>query len=236
MREGNVHLPLAEIPEELEKAEIEVLLDYLRDNAARHELSELRELALAAGYRASVVERAVEEFEGEPRPAPEPEPEPPPVRVEAKRERTKPVPAAVPVAPAPPPPQTPVFREEPAAIEPSTQAASAQAGSSVNPLLALLIVILNAAVLSLCFTGDQGLALFFYAAEFGLAFLLAGLQKIRSGQLTEALQAEQLVDPVQNALPISSEPDRAAVPTLPHEVQTEAPQTPSVPTRTRSRR
>lgn len=231
MREGNVHLPLAEIPEELEKAEIEVLLDYLRDHAARHELSELRELALAAGYRASVVERAVEEFEREPRPAPEPEPEPPPVRVERKK---KPLPSAVPVAP--PPPQVPVFREELAAAESSARAASGQAGPSVNPVVALLIVILNAAVLSLCFTGDQDMALFFYAAEFGLAFLLAWLQKIRSGQLTEALEVEQLASPLQDAAPVRSEPDRTAVPTLPHEVRTETSQTPGVPTRTQSRR
>lgn len=236
MPKRNPHLPLAVTPEELEKAEIEVLIEFLRENAAAYKVSDLRELALAAGYRASVVERAVEEFEREPRPAPEPEPEPPPARAERKKERAKPVPAAVPVAPAPPPRRVPEFREEPAALEPPAQAAPAQAGSSVNPVLALLIVILNAAVLSLCFTGDQDMALFFYAAEFGLAFLLAWLQKIRSGQLAQALQAEQLADPVQDAVSDRSEPEWTGVPTRPHEVQTEAPRTPGAPTRTRSRR
>jgi hypothetical protein len=228
MADRNVHLPLAEIPEELEKAEVEVLLEYLRDNAAGYELSDLRELALAAGYRASVVERAVEAFEGEPRPAPEPEPEPPPARVEAK-----PLPA---VPPAPPPPKVPVFFEKLAEAEQAAQAELARANRPVSPGLALLIVLLNAVVFSLLFTGAADLGLLFYVGELALAFLLAGLQNIHSARRAAALQGERLASPVPAAAPVRSEPGRAALPTLPHDVRTETPQAPGVPTRTPSRR
>jgi hypothetical protein len=230
MADLNVDLPLAEIPEELETAEVEVLLEYLRENAAGYELSDLRELALAAGYRASVVERAVEDFEGEPRPAPEPEPEPPPVPVEAKPR------AAIPaVPPAPPPPMVPVFLEKLAEAEQTAQRTLARANRPVSPGLALLIVLLNAVVLSLLFTDAADLGLLFYVGELALGFLLAGLQNIHSARRAAA-QGERLASSVPAAAPVRSEPGRTAVPPLPHEVRAETPQIPSVPTRTPSRR
>lgn len=231
MFEANAHLPLAEIPEEIEKAEIEVLLEYLRDNAAHYELAELRELALAAGYRAAVVDRAVEELEGELRPAPEPEPEPPPVRIEAKPLRRGPA-----VPSAPPPPKVPVFLEKLAEAEQVAQAELARANRPVSPGLALLILVLNAVVFSLLFTDAADLGLLFYIGELGFAFLLAGLQKIHSERRTAELQEEWLASPVQAAAPVRSEPERTAVPTLPHEVRTETSQTAGVPTRTPSHR
>lgn len=197
MLEENASLPLADIPEELEHAELAALLDFFRDNAARFEISVLKEQALDAGYRGSVVERAIEEFEKEPRPEPEP-PE------EREENRASPVPAA-------PPPKVPAFLEQLAKDAPPEQARY-RAGR-VSPWLALLIVAVNALVFALLFTDSSHLAMPFYIGEFTLALFLDKLQRIHSGRVAPPQpQEEKAASPVQVASP---------VPTLAHEAPTE---------------
>ena len=226
MPEENAHLPLAIAPEELEMAEIAVLLDFLRENAARHDVSELREQALAVGYRASVVDRAVADFDEELQSflETEPAPEPPPVRVE---ERPRPEVSPVPV---PPPPKVPAFFERLAEAE---RAAKLELSRSqrqpVSPGLALLVVVINAALLSLVFTGKADLAILAYSAEFAFALLLGRLQKTYYWRRAEELQTERI------AIPVHSEPSRTPVPTIAHEVRTDASPAQSVPRRTPSR-
>ncbi|HSK79475.1 MAG TPA: hypothetical protein VLQ45_23680 [Thermoanaerobaculia bacterium] len=230
MPEENAHLPLTITPEELEKAEIAVLLDFLRENAARHHVSELREQALAVGYRASVVDRAVADFDEELQSfletGLEPAPEPPPVRVEER-----PRPAVSPV-PAPPPPKVPAFLERLAEAE---QAAKVELSRSrrrtVSAGITLLVVAVNAAILSLAFTGKADLAILTYSAEIALALLLARLQKTLYWQPAEELQAEGVASSVPLASPVRSEPGRTPVPAIAHEVRTETPPAQNVPQR-----
>jgi hypothetical protein len=231
MPEENAHLPLAITPEELEMAEIAVLLDFLRENAAQHDVSELREQALAVGYRASVVDRAVADFDEELQSfletGPEPAPEPPPMRVEER-----PRPAVSPV-PAPPPPKVPAFLERLAEAE---RVAKVELSRSqrrpVSAGVALLVVAVNAAILSLVFTGKADLAILAYSAELSLALLLSRLQKTHYWQPAEELQTEGVASSVPLASPVRSEPSRTPVPVLPHETQTETPPVQNVAQRT----
>ncbi|HKV06708.1 MAG TPA: hypothetical protein VJ725_01135 [Thermoanaerobaculia bacterium] len=224
MPEEYAPLPLVITPEELEKAEIAVLLDFLRENAARHDVSELREQALAVGYRASVVDRAIADFYEELRSfvetASDPVPEPPPVCVEEK-----PRPAASPV-PVPPPPRVPVFVQTLAAAEKEEMERQARLKGFTSGVIALLIVLLNAVLLIPAFTGKGDVSVLAYSAEIGLALVLSGLQK---------MHAERRVSNVPIASAVRAEPERSPVPTLPHEVRTETPDAPRVPQRMQSR-
>lgn len=214
MPEESAHLPLTITPEELERAEIVALLDFLRRNAAQHDVSVLREQALAVGYRASVVDQACADFDEELRDfvesEPEPVPEPPPVRAEER-----PRPAVSPV-PTPPPPRVPVFLQTLAAAEGEERERQARRKRVTSAGLALLIVLLNAVLLIPAFTGKADVSVLAYSAEIALALLASGLQKIHTDRRQE-------------------QPERAPVPTRPHEVRTETPETPRVPQRIPSR-
>lgn len=228
MPEENAHLPLVITPEELEKAEIAVLLDFLRENAAHHDVSGLREQALAVGYRASVVDRAVADFAEELRPSLQSEPEPAPTRVE---EKPRPVVSPVPV-PLPPRPQAILERlteEEKAALE-----SWDLSELSVPPWLALLIVVVNALILSLAFMNLAGLSIFFYSGELALAAVLAANRSARR-QLAEGRRRERIFSGLPVESPVDPEPSRTPVPPLPHEARKETPPAQNVPQRTPSR-
>lgn len=224
MPEESAHLPLTITPEELEKAEIAVLLDFLRKNAAQHDVSLLREQALAVGYRASVVDRACADFDEELRSFLETglelAPEPPPVRAEEK-----PRPAVSPV-PAPPPPKAPVFLQTLAAAEKEERERQARLKRVTSAGLALLIVLLNAVLLLPAFVGKADVSVLAYSAEIALALLASGLQKIHTDRRRENLAGETI------AATVRAEPERTPVPTRPHEVRTETPETSRVPQRT----
>jgi hypothetical protein len=205
----NSQLPLAEIPEELEQAELAALLDYLRENASLYTISELKEQALGAGYRDSVVERAIEEFAKEPRPAPEP----------GKRAEQ------LPPVPAPPLPKVAAFLVHLAHELQSKKPTPYRAGR-MPPWLILLIVALNAVVLALAFNGFPDLAFRFFLGEAIVGMFLKRLQLVHFGRPRPPLpQQEKLAPQVQ------SEPGRTAVPTLPHE----APAEKTIPQRDRKK-
>lgn len=201
MPEDNSQLPLAEIPEELEHAELAALLDYLRENAALYTISELKEQALDAGYRNSVVERAIEEFKREPRPAPEPE---------KRAEQLPPV-------PAPPLPKVAAFLVHLAHELKSKKPARYQAASMPRWLVGSILA-LNAVVLALAFNGFPDLGFRFFMGEAILAMFLHRLQLVHFGRaVPKQPQQEKL------ASPVPSERSRTAVPTLPHEAPTDKP-------------
>lgn len=227
MPEESAHLPLTITPEELERAEIAVLLDFLRENAAQHDVSVLREQALAVGYRASVVNQACADFDEELRDFVESEPEPAPVRTEER-----PRPAAVSPVPVPPPPKVPVFLQTLAAAEKEEGERQARSKRVTSAGLVLLILLLNAVFLIPAFAGNEGVSVLAYCAEIALALLLSGLQKIRTDRRQEQLAGETLASTAPIASAVRAEPERSPVPARPHEVRTEAPETPRVSQRT----
>jgi hypothetical protein len=201
MPEDNSQLPLAEIPEELERVELAALLDYLRENAALYTVSELKEQALGAGYRDSVVEGAIEEFEKEPRPAPQPE------------KRAEPLPPV----PSPPLPKVAAFLVHLAHELKSKKPARYEPGRMPRWLIGSILA-LNAVVLALAFNGFPDLGFRFFMGEAILAMFLKRLQLVHFGRPRPPLpQQEKLASPAQ------SEPGWTAVSTLPHEAPMEKP-------------
>lgn len=221
----NADLPLAITPEELEKAEIAVLLDYLRENAAQHDVSDLREQAMAVGYKASVMDQAIADFAEELRSSPRSEPEP-------ARVKEKPRPA-VPI-PAPPPPRPQTLLEKIAEEEKADSEGWDLSELNVGPWLSLVIVVVNALVLSLAFMNLPELSIFFYSGELALAAVLAANRSARR-QLAEQRRRERTFSGLPVESSVAPEASPISVPARPHEVRTETPETPRVPQQTRSR-